>query len=258
MNWYKQAIRIKEFTIQKALDILGLQPGATEAEVKAARNSLARKYHTDRGAKSHEQMADVNDAFGFLSARKFDTSVKPSVSYWGAPWKERAPRPPTWDENGKRKSWQEEEEEDLRSRNNTPPWETDLRNSYFTVGDDFKNLNFCKKSIWEESLKNGSVKKYTIWPFDGYFRAPFTVWTNEATLGYAGMAMYEWSAKGANPYNIVAVFAQPYGTKVLRLVYLNGKEAPSPWKEYVHDSFNGNPGNDQHFVNELRNEFLRD
>jgi len=85
MDWYRKAIRMKELTLQKALEILGLQLGATKDEVTRARNLLAKKFHPDLGNDSHESMADVNSAFEFLSSHGFNTgtgSIPRDVDYY--------------------------------------------------------------------------------------------------------------------------------------------------------------------------------
>lgn len=236
MSWYKYSVRIRDFTIQKALRILGLNPGATESDIKKARNNLAKMYHSDKGGIDDSRMAEINVAFEFLEANGFRTGITtPSF------------------EHGK--SWKRQEEESVRGRG-IPEWQTDFRSSNNDVGKDFCDLNFCKKSIWEEAIKNGEVEKYFIWPFDGnYFRNSFTVYANYNSLGIAGRINYIWNTECASSYDIVVVFAQKYGERLLYLVNSSGLELFPPFAEYEYDYPTGNPGNDMDFVRRLRKEF---
>jgi hypothetical protein len=239
MNWYKSAIRVRELTVKKALELLGLSPGASEQEIKAARNSLARRYHSDKTGVDNERMSDVNVAYEFLRAHGYNSSINNANEIY---------------ESDRNRFWRGEENKS-RSRD-LPPWQTDFRSSYNDVGEDFCNLNFCKKSIWEESLKNGEVDKYSILPFDGnFFRHSFMVMTNDSALGYAGKINFIWNTQCACSYNIKAVFAQKFGSAVIQLVFMPNGDLTPPWKEYSYEYSSGNPGNDMSFIKKLRKEF---
>jgi len=258
MDWYTLAINVRTFTVEQALTILKLNPGATEVDIKAARKTLAFKYHADivgifktekEIAEINKKMAELNIAYKFLSDRNFDTNIETRRNRYEREWQEDSYKP-EWDENSKRKSWQQQEEERMRSKR-IPEWQTDFRSSHNEVGNDFYNVNYCKKAIYEEAIKHGKVERYMIWAFDGhFFRGVFEVFANEPALELAGKAMYTWNGEH---YDTVAVFASTSNSKVLKLINLRGK--PTSGIEYIHESFNGNPGNDQRFVRELTMEF---
>jgi hypothetical protein len=231
MNWYKESVRMRGFTIEEALRILELKPGASEIEIKSARNRLAKLYHTDVGG-DHEKMSEVNVAYEFLKSKGFDSNSARDV--WpspGARWKS------TYKSEG------------------MPPWQTDFRSTN-QFGKDYNDMNFCKKAIYEESIKNSDdIKEFTLWAWDGsFFRSTMTVNTNEDTFDFAGIVMEKWSS-GLNG-QIVAVFCNQKYSKGLRLLRLYGKNV---FKEKniieTHDSVNDNPGNDISFNVEMRKKY---
>lgn len=115
---------------------------------------------------------------------------------------------------------------------------------------DYTDMNFIKKSMWELSGK--STKEYTIWGFDGrFFRNSLTVYGSARIFNYMAQAMLDWQTKGGNPYECRAVFVSPKNSKVLFLIYADGKfygDQPIPVE---HGSFNMNPSNDQQFMRSL-------
>ena len=234
---------MKEFTVQKALDILGLKPGATEEEIKSARNRLAKQYHSDISAGSQEKMSEINIAFEFLESKNFQTSSAKE----------------TWPSDGARwqKSWQEQEEDRMRDKG-VPPWQTDYRASN-SVGTTFADINYCKKKIYEKATELSSEKpeRYTFWPWDGiYFRASFTAFCNKDAVGFAGEVMEKWSKSDGN--KVIAVFYIPVAFNSNRQVYLvrlYGLNVTGKGIVETHESFNANPGNDQKFVREMRRKY---
>jgi hypothetical protein len=115
---------------------------------------------------------------------------------------------------------------------------------------DFTDVDFIKKSIWE--LSGHSEYEYTIWGFDGrIFRGHVAVFGSPKAFNYMADAMVTFQTKGSNRYDCRAVFVHEEAARDLYLVYADGKhygDAPVKMKHY---SFNLNPGNDLDFVREL-------
>jgi curved DNA-binding protein CbpA len=216
----------------EALRTLGLKPGATEEEIKSAFRKLSIAHHPDRGG-SKDMQKLLNSAFDYLRDNGFGQTSGSSFRPDSAPsWRPSAPSP--------------------RRSSEMPPWQTDTRSSYNEVGKDFRNLNFCKKAIYEKAMESmvtggGKLDNWTIQAFDGtFFRGMFSVYCNKETLGFAGMAMEQWNSKGSNSYPTVAVFAsQDFND--WQLVRLNGQDVAL---EDMH--VEGHP-NDQSFLHYLRN-----
>lgn len=205
-------------SLEDALRTLDLQRGATEEEIKLSTRKLLLKYHPDIIHDSRKAKL-INAAYDYLQHHGFGTKVEQPIYY---------------------------------SRE-IPPWQTDLRSAYNEVGHDFRNLNYCKKIIYEKAIKVGELKRWVILAFDGmFFRGVFTVFCNEPTLDFSGMAMEQWNSYGANSYPTKAVFAHRTGEKELILIRFKGKEMTDRNIKFIHESFNLNPNNDQDFVKNLR------
>ncbi len=68
--------------ITRCLELLGLKPGATEAEVQQAYRELAMVWHPDRfaadsplQAKAHAKLQEINAAYDYLLAHGFKEGV---------------------------------------------------------------------------------------------------------------------------------------------------------------------------------------
>jgi curved DNA-binding protein CbpA len=228
-NWLESVGLVN--SIEDALHTLGLEIGASEKEIRKAHRDLSMRSHPDRGG-SIKVQAKANSAFDFLKEKGFNTSgsrqeFRPHSRHRDTNW-------------------------------GNPPWQTDSRSSYNEVGENFRNLNFCMKSIYEKAIEIGPVERWTIQAFDGsYFRNSFVVFCNPETLGFAGKVMEEWNSHGANPYRTNAVFANQSGSKDLILVRIRGRDVSKEDIIFTHDAFNENPGNDANFVRDLKNKLKK-
>lgn len=119
------------------------------------------------------------------------------------------------------------------------------------------DLNYYKKKAWEISGKPEPRKEneYTFWGWDGnYFRGVFSVFAVPKTLFEVSEMMVEWQGF----FHITAVFySQRDNPHSIFLINLNGKEIDPP-REFEHESFNSNPGNDRSFVYYLRSHLNTD
>lgn len=224
MNWYKNAI--ERMPIPQALETLGFPSNSTPSpdEVQRQYRQLARKYHPDVNPTATETMKTINDAYDSL--RGVDLKNIDPTSY-----QQRPVKPQTRE---------------------TPPWQTDPRSTYNEVNrEEFTDLNYAKKAIYENAVQYGDTEPITIWAFDGtFFRGVFTVNANDQSLGFAGLVMETWNSKGGNPYPTEAVFA---GGKKLKLIRLKGQDVSDQNITFEHDAFNNNPANDPAFLNKIRN-----
>lgn len=93
---------MEKLDVKRCYKILGLEPGATVAQLKEQRGRLAQQWHPDkekdpkRKAVLEDKMKDINNAFDFLKAALSGTPVGPSQT---------KPPPPA------KKPWEAEAEE---------------------------------------------------------------------------------------------------------------------------------------------------
>ena len=115
---------------------------------------------------------------------------------------------------------------------------------------DFTDINFIKKSMWE--LSGHSEFEYTIWGFDGgLFRGRVAVFGSPKVFNYMADAMVTWQTKGSNRCECRAVFAHEQESGDLCLIYADGKHYGDSPVKMKHYSFNANPGHDREFVRDL-------
>lgn len=210
---------------QQALGILGLSPGASKEEITTAYLRKSRQFHPDQGGTLEDQKL-VNAAFAWFKENGFNSS------------------------SGSRFTFDDDDY-------SVPPWQTDGRASHNRVGKDFRDINFCKKAIYEKAMElGGLLLVYTIAAFDGrYFRGTFTVYSSPKALGYAGMVMEKWNSEGANPYETDAVFAV-HNTDVdkkLLLLRVRGKDVTDKKISFMPDEWPA--WNDQAFCRKLKEKY---
>jgi|WetSurSiteA1Bulk_404760.scaffolds.fasta_scaffold00002_61 hypothetical protein len=201
--------------------------GKSPEELSKSYRSLVFKIHPDRGG-SLKDTKDVNAAWDRL---------KKGSSSGGS----------------ERKSYPSEHHRP-RGSVSTPEWawagySGGLPPSSHIYNNDYRDLNFIKKRMWELSGK--SKEEHTVHQFDGnYFRNTFTAYGNSNIHHHMAKAMLKWGAHG-NPYNTKAIFvSKKSDPKKLHLVWANGKHV-EPGVHIEHNSFNNNPSNDQEFTKNL-------
>lgn len=127
-------------------------------------------------------------------------------------------------------------------------WQTDSRSSYNSINrNDFTDINFFKKKMWELSGK--SRRKYTIMAYDGaFFRGQITVFGSDAIFEDMAKAMIVWNTYGGNPYQTQAVFVmkdtEPHK---LYLIYLKPHFLAKHPFVFDEEDFEGMPYNDTRF-----------
>jgi len=113
--------------------------------------------------------------------------------------------------------------------------------------NDFSDINFIKKSIWE--LSRHSLTEYTIWGFDGQRFQGISVFGSPNTFSYMTTAMITWLVKQGRQCS--AVLVGKADDKELLVTYGRGRYHTEQPLRIVHSSFNSNPGNDPIFESEL-------
>lgn len=231
MNWFKYSAKLP--SVDEALAALGFSdPPSSGDDVKRRYRQLAMQYHPDRNPGNPE------------AEQKFKDAAEAMEVLQGVDWSNYQPGQEEWIPH-------DYMARDYSRSGGIPEWQTDERSSYNVVGNDFRNLNFCMKSIYDESIKHGEVRKISFDAFDGsFFRHSFTVYANESSLGYAGQVMAIWNSKGGNPYNTEAVVANSPGK--VQVVWLKGQDVSDQGIFFEHESFNANPSNDRSFVEEFK------
>lgn len=205
----------------------------TTDTLKKRYRQLAIQYHPDRNPDAQNKMVELNNANDALEAYLKSGQDRGYQS-----------RNPAWHEERVRTHYRPQED-NYRGRN-VPPWETDQRSSFHGTDGGRRNINFCKKEIYEYSMQQGPVQEFSIWAFDGnFFRGVFSCFTNEASLGFAGEVMEEWNSNGANPYATEAVVSidkhMPDRFKIIRA---HGQDISH--RDLTYDFYPpGNPGNDR-------------
>lgn len=233
MNWFKLAGKM---SLDRALQVMGLSPDLLKQDKATALETLKKVYR--RLSLLHHPDRDPGGRF--IEVNEANEVVQEAIRKGGASNQGYS------DYSGRSSNYSRSNSEGISE------WETDQRSSYSEVGDDWRNLNRCKKDIYEQSSKNGSVSNYTVTAFDGlFFRSTFTVKTNPQTFGFVGEVMEFWNSHGANSYPTAAVFVN-IGQGRIKCIRKNGQDVSSQNIEFEFDSFNSNPGNDQSLQSELR------
>ena len=202
-----------------------------EKELQRARRKLDMKHHPDRGG-DEEIQKDIAAAYGVIQKAGFERAAgRPS----GGPQYGFRGAPPGGGYGG-------------GQGQGTPPWQTDPRGMSNIYREDYRDVNFIKKSMWEKSGK--SKQQWTIMGYDGhFFRNQVTVFGSPKIFNDMAEAMRTWQSKGGNPYETYAVFAAK-GNKLneLYVIYVDGKfMGDDPY--VLHSS--GVPYNDQAFMRKL-------
>lgn len=211
------------------VDVRGMAP----KELMLARRKLIMTNHSDHGG-SDEAGGEINAAYDFLS--KFGTNSDNPNNYG-----DHTPHDRSWEEY-------DEPRRQRPQREKTPVWAMagysgGMPPNARIYRNDFTDMNFFKKTIWELSGK--MERPYTLWGYDGaFFRGVITVYGSPKVFGTMADAMKQWQSNGGNPYPTRAVFVSPGKSKELYLIYADGKYYDQEPIPIEHESFNLNPGND--------------
>ena len=223
-------------------------PNASSMEKTKLKNyyiALVKKHHPDAGGRNSD-MQYINAAYDVLKSSPKSSGYDAGDESWSHQKKyddyfghnsqrqqrssERPNKPSGWAQAG---------------------WSGGIPYNSHIYNETFHDLNFCKKTAWEISGKPPCNKdnEYTIWNWDGnFFRGVFSVYAVPEKLFEISKMMQEWDSW----INSTAVFfTKKNDSNRIYLVNLRGKEINPP-KEFEHESFNANAGNDQSFVNFLR------
>lgn len=234
----------------------GADPDQTGDALKAAHRALVRKNHPDLGGNT-QTMALINAAYDLLKMPA-DRDTGQSYYYSARPQRERNP---WYDPGADARHEQEKEQSDDRWA--FAGYSGGMRNSSQIYRQDYTDVNFIKKRMWELSGK--STEEWTIWGYDGnYLRNVTTVYGSEQIFAQMAEAMITWQTKGGNHYNIRAVLAEkrePYRSKpysdeddtshTIYIIWADGvfyAKKPIP---IDYTTFNANPGNDRSFSRRL-------
>lgn len=129
-------------------------------------------------------------------------------------------------------------------------WSGGLRNRGDIRRNDYSDLNFLRKSMWEKS--GHSRQTWTLWQYDGaYMRGCVSVFAKADIIPEMVQAIQAYWNHGNYVYDTRAIFAQVGrdGHNLL-LLWADGK-LYNPPITFEHESFNLNPGNDQSFMRRL-------
>lgn len=115
------------------------------------------------------------------------------------------------------------------------------KNRFLDIRDVEHDLN---------AMAGPGSENHTVHAFDGhFFRGQFTVRGNDSTMPHMATAMHHWDRFHSD--NHKAIFASKASDpKRLHLLWANGRHV-EPGHSIEHESFNNNPGNDQHFTRGL-------
>ena len=198
--------------------------------------ALVKKHHPDAGGRNSD-MQYINAAYDVL---KSSYGKMHGHEHW--PYgsdDESWPNDPSQDDYDGNAGWAQ------AGWSGGAPFRSDIHKK------SFEDLNFCKKTAWEISGRPPFTKsnEYSIWNWDGaYFRGLFSVYAIPEKLFEISKMMQVWDRWFKSE---AVFFTNKKDPNKIYLVNLRGKEV-SPPKEFEHESFNSNAGNDQSFVNFLR------
>lgn len=186
-------------------------------ELKTYYVNLIKKHHPDQGGDvKHAQ--EINSAWDTLKNNRTSNDPIPSKSASNE-------RTPEWAMAG--------------HTGGNPPNHSINRNNY-------TDLNFIKKDLWNKS--GGSDKEYTIHHFDGnHFRNSITTYGNDNLHRHMANASNMFNSEYRSKAIFVSKRESPH---TLKMIWANGKHLDKPI-ETMHQSFNTNPANDQHFTRNL-------
>ena len=166
---------------REALDIFrnnGIDVSTFNAdELKQAHHKLAKQNHPDKGG-DVETMKMINTAYDTLATGGFKSSPNRSQE---------------------------------QSREDYPQWAMagysgGMRNSASIHRNDYRDVNFIKKTMWEKSGQ--SKQQWNIIQFDGrFFRHSTTVYGSPEIFKDMAEAMLVWGSSG-NPYHTRAVLVK--------------------------------------------------
>jgi curved DNA-binding protein CbpA len=207
-----------------------------------------KKHHPDVGG-SNDDMKYINAAYDVLKDSTPGSSKNGYDDYFDNLYRQRE-EPADYDERQRQRkdrynTWRHDKQQSGYSDWAQAGYSGGWKNSDYISREDFHCLNFCKRTAWEISGKPpyDADHTYTVWAWDGmYFRGSFSVFAIPEKMFEISKMMEIWDDLGT-----VAVFYThlSYPNKVF-LVNLRGKEVNPP-KEFEHESFNQNPGNDAKF-----------
>ena len=268
----------------EALQELGLSAGASKEEIMRAYRKLSLENHPDlpqnrdRKAECVMRQKRLNSAHDWFRDNGYNSSggasrpssswssSSPSHSASAAADAVRRAREERERRERRERERAERERRERERREQVPLWQTDRRSTYNDVGPDFRNVNYCKKKIFERSMaaRYGadwqnwwpsntmhSLPEYMIHAWDGHhFATSFSVFCDPSVLGYAGEVMVKW--RGRDATKTEAVFASSHRHRELELIRLKDKDVADKHVKFAHQSFNDNPGNDQEFCRNLQ------
>jgi hypothetical protein len=193
----------------------------TPERLKKARNALAFKYHSDMTGQGDDAIKLINAAYDVLKDRPAPATDanKPDVDTY-EPWAQAG-------------------------------WSGGMRNSSSIHRNDYTDVNFIKKRMWE--LSDHSREEWSIMGFDGNFmRANTTVYGSPKIFDEMAKAMVTWQTKGSNSYDCRAVIVSKRGSHKYYLIWADDKSYANDPIELESDSFNENPSNDRSLGPRLR------
>ena len=188
------------------VDVTGMGPD----QVNAARRNLMNRHHPDRGG-NLDTAQNINSAYDLLKngVPTFRASVLGLKSFCRAHPSRREqvaalklcyPEHPEW-------AWAGCSDAPLRPK---------------IYSNDFTDVNFIKKTIWE--LSGQSPAEYTVCGFDGrQFRSHVVVFGSPKTFDYMADAMIMCQTRGSYGCDCRAVFVQEEESKDLYLIYSDRK-----------------------------------
>lgn len=248
MSWLKKYCDQKaQMSVTEALAILGISipevanKSADEVQsiVKRQVRLLAQKWHPDKSKPEtlnmfNKKMTDINNAKDTIMLSGWKIS-RPDLFIPGTNRSRSVKEEAQSTYKSTPYSWESEyefiERKNREKEESWPPlWETDRYARNFRTGKDRRDVNFCKKEIYDYSINNGDVRDFTFISFDGaFFRGMFTVKTNPRSFNFVTEVMDDWVTRGANPYNTEAIFLikvkerRTHMESSLQLLWLKGQ-----------------------------------
>jgi hypothetical protein len=88
-----------------------------------------------------------------------------------------------------------------------PPWQTDAADGVTIAEDNYADVNYIRKELYDRSIRFGEVELIKAWAWDGFrFQKVISVWCNRFTFEELGRGLMYYQANGPNPVECEAVF----------------------------------------------------
>ena len=174
---------------EEAWDLLSHYAGQAKIQIARSmaigelRRTLAKAYQPRRAHDDDSIMRQINPAIDIIDAERDRRELLGIAEPGGQP---AAPQP----------GWHEE-----------APWQPDPRGPTWAAVDDYCDIGFIQRHVYERASKFGSVGLVKAWAWDGHrFRKVISAYANRYTYDDLARSLLRWLLRAEVDYTCEAVF----------------------------------------------------